>query len=328
MQRSPGQKYSVSHDAPLLAYLFEILPDRSRTAVKNLLAKGQVEVNGEVRTAFDAPLRSGDRIVILPKGISMAREERLGAREALEKTGVRILFEDDDLMVVDKPAGMPTVATGKGEHERTLYALLLAYVKTNARAQRKEAGVAGETPDRKQVNRVWIVHRLDKGTSGLLVFAKKERIKDILQSKWKDMVQERSYTAFLEGKVEPESGAIQTWLYENPKSLKMHCSDTEVKDWQLAISHYRVEDYIYRRGSKSVLCTRTGFILETGRKNQIRAHAAWIGHPICGDDKYGAVTNPIGRLALHAGTLSFRHPTTGKLLRFRSELPPEFDRFE
>ena len=328
MQRSPGQKFSVSHDAPLLAYLFEILPDRSRTSVKNLLAKGQVEVNGEVRTAFDTPLRSGDRIVILPKGISMARQERIDAREALGKTGVRILFEDDVLLVVDKPAGMPTVSTRDGEHVRTLYALLLAYVKTNARARRKEADAAGEAPDRKQVNRVWIVHRLDQGTSGLLVFAKQERIKDLMQSKWKEWVQERTYTAFLEGKVEPESGAIQTWLYEHPKSLKMHCSDTEIKDWQLAISHYRTEGYIYRRGSRSVLCTRTEFKLETGRKNQIRAHAAWIGHPICGDEKYGAVTHPIGRLALHAGTLAFRHPVTGKMLHFHSELPPEFNKFE
>lgn len=328
MQRSPGQRFTVSHEAPLLAYLIEIFPDRSRTSVKNLLAKGQIEVNGEVRTAFDAPLRPGDSLTVLPKALSIAREEKQEASSAVEKTGVRIVYEDELLLVVDKPAGMPVIATGRGGNEKTLYSILMAYIKTQARARRTEDRLSGEAPDRSRVNRIWIVHRIDKGTSGLLVFAKDERTRDLMQSKWKEWVHERRYTAFLEGKVEPESGAVQTWLYENPKSLKMHCADSEIKGGQLAISHYKVSGYIYRRGTSRILCSRTEFTLETGRKNQIRAHAAWIGHPICGDDKYGAVTNPIGRLSLHAGSLVFRHPGSGEVLRFRSELPAAFERFE
>ena len=312
-----GQNYKVAHEGALLQYLFEILPGQSRTSVKNLLSKGQVLVNGEGQTAFDLPLRKGDTLTILPKGISIARAIKSDARDEVLKAGVKILFEDENYIVVDKPSGMLTVATGK--EKKTLYALLNAYIKVNARMQRKEDLIAGKTPDRSTA-KIWIVHRLDKGTSGALVFAKNERAKDILQSKWKDLVAERKYVAWLEGKLEKESGAIQSWLVENPKSLKMNSFDTEVKDGQLAITHYRVLSY-------SRHYTQTEFSLETGRKNQIRVHAASLGHPVAGDEKYGAETDPIKRLALHAATLVFRNPFTGKMVRCSSPLPESFERF-
>ena len=213
-----GQNYKVSQDAFLLEYLFQILPGQSRTSVKNMLTKGQILVNGESRTAFDHPLKKGDRITILPKGISIARSTRNDARGEVEKAGVKILFEDENYIVVDKPSGMLTVATGK--EKKTLYSLLNAYIKVNARMQRKEDLISGREPDRSTA-KVWIVHRLDRGTSGVLVFAKNERAKDILQSKWKELVAERKYIAWLEGKLEKERGAIQSWLAENPKSLKI-----------------------------------------------------------------------------------------------------------
>ena len=312
-----GQNYKVAHEGALLQYLFEILPGQSRTSVKNLLSKGQVLVNGEGQTAFDLPLRKGDTLTILPKGISIARAIKSDARDEVLKAGVKILFEDENYIVVDKPSGMLTVATGK--EKKTLYALLNAYIKVNARMQRKEDLIAGKTPDRSTA-KIWIVHRLDKGTSGALVFAKNERAKDILQSKWKDLVAERKYVAWLEGKLEKESGAIQSWLVENPKSLKMNSFDTEVKDGQLAITHYRVLSY-------SRHYTQAEFSLETGRKNQIRVHAASLGHPVAGDEKYGAETDPIKRLALHAATLVFRNPFTGKMVRCSSPLPESFERF-
>ena len=312
-----GQNYKVAHDAPLLEYLFTLFPGQSRTGVKNLLSKGQVLVNGEGQTAFDWPLKTGDKLTILPKGISIARATRSDARDAVIKAGVQILFEDENYIVVDKPSGMLTVATGK--EKKTLYALLNAYIKVNARMQRKEDLISGKTPDRSTA-KIWIVHRLDKGTSGALVFAKNERAKDILQSRWKDLVAERKYVAWLEGKVEKESGAIQTWLVENPKSLKMNSFDTEVKDGQLAITHYRVLSYSRRY-------TQVEFSLETGRKNQIRVHAASLGHPVAGDDKYGAETDPIKRLALHAATLVFRNPFSNKMVRCSSPLPESFERF-
>ena len=283
-----GQNYTVAHEAALLQYLFEILPGQSRTGVKNLLSKGQVLVNGQGCTAFDCPLKAGDKLTILPKGISIARSIRQDAREEVVKAGVKILFEDENYLVVDKPSGMLTVATGK--EKNTLYSLLNAYVKVNARMQRKEDLISGREPDRSTA-KIWIVHRIDKGTSGVLVFAKNERAKDILQSKWKDQVLERKYVAWLEGSLEKDQGAVQSWLVENPKSLKMNSFQNEVKDGQLAITHYKVL-------SRTRHYTQVEFQLETGRKNQIRVHAAVeLGHPIAGDEKYGAETSPVKRLA-------------------------------
>jgi 23S rRNA pseudouridine1911/1915/1917 synthase len=325
-----GQKFTVAHDSPLLSYLYEIFPTQSRTGVKNMLAKGQVLVNGESTTAFNQPLRTGDTLLVLPKAISMARESSANARDEVEKTGVRIVFEDDDYLVVDKPSGLLTVSTAKGSQsksgkkEATLYAILNAYVKVNARARRKEDLASGRTPDRSTA-KIWIVHRLDKGTSGLVVFAKNEHAKDILQSRWKELVIERRYIAFLEKKVEKASGAIQSWLVENPKSLKVYSYPEEVKDGQLAITHYKVLEYVHR--GKGVY-TKTEFSLESGRKNQIRVHSADIGHPVAGDEKYGAETDPIRRLALHAATLVFRNPMSGEIVRLKSPLPPAFDKFE
>jgi len=325
-----GQNFKVAHEGPLLKYLYELFPGQSRTGVKNMLSKGQILVNGESRTAFDQPLFKGDTLTVLPKGISIARATRSDAREEVEKAGVKIVFEDDDYMVVDKPSGMLTISTAQGSaaksghREKTLYALLNAYVKVNARMQRKEDLLSGVDPDRSTA-KIWIVHRIDKGTSGVLVFAKNERAKDILQSKWKELVLERKYVAFVEGRVEKPRGAVQSWLTENPKSLKMVSSDVETKDGQLAITHYQVLDY-YHKGRYPY--TLVEFSLETGRKNQIRVHAADLGHPIAGDEKYGAESDPVRRLALHASTLVFRHPFTGKMIRTHSPLPEIFNRFE
>ncbi len=314
-----AQKYTATHPAQLLQYLFEILPGQSRTSIKNMLSKGQITVNGESLTAFDAPLREGDKIEVLPKGISIARAVRGDAREEVLKAGVKILFEDENYLVVDKPSGMLTVATGK--EKNTLYSLLNAYVKVNARMQRKEDLISGREPDRSTA-KIWIVHRIDRGTSGVLVFAKNERAKDILQSKWKELVAERRYVAWLEGTVEKDAGAVQSWLVENPKSLKMTSSPTEVKDGQLAITHYRVL-------GRARHYTLVEFNLETGRKNQIRVHAAYeMDAPVAGDEKYGAETNPCRRLALHAASLVFRNPFSGKMVRCASPLPESFDRIK
>ena len=330
MTGTAGQRFTVAHDGTLLNYLFEIFPSQSRTGVKNMLSKGQILVNGEQETAFDRPLSAGDALLVLPKGISMARASSSNAREDVEKTGVRIVFEDDDYLVVDKPSGLLSVSTAKGSQsksghkESTLYAILNAYVKVQARSRRKEDLISGREPDRSTA-KVWIVHRLDKGTSGLVVFAKNERAKDILQSRWKELVIERRYIAFLEGEPEKASGAIQSWLVENPKSLKVYSYPEQVRDGHLAITHYKVLG-LYQKG-KSVYA-KTEFSLESGRKNQIRVHAADIGHPVAGDEKYGARTDPARRLALHAATLVFRSPMTGQVIRCQSPLPPAFDRFE
>ena len=325
-----GQQFKVSHDSPLLEYLFEIFPGQSKTGVKNMLSKGQIQVNGESITAFDHPLRKGNTITVLPKGISIARATRSDARDEVIKAGVRIVFEDDNYIVVDKPSGLLTVSTARGSasksghREKTLYALLNSYIKVSAKMQRKEDLISGKQPDRSTA-KIWIVHRLDKGTSGLVIFAKDERSKDILQSKWKELVLERTYTAWLEGRLEKKQGAVQSWLVENEKSLRMYSSPTEIKDGQLAITHYKVLGYGHRGPADYTLAQ---FSLSTGRKNQIRVHAEDLGHPIAGDDKYGAQSNPLHRLALHAGTLVFHHPFTGKKVRCNSPLPESFERIE
>ena len=317
--------HTIEQDGALLATLFTLFPERSRTSIKNMLSKGQVLVNGQSVTAYDHPLRKGDKLEILSKGISIARATRTDARDEVLKAGIQILYEDAYYLVVDKPSGMLCVSTARGSaaksghKEKTLYALLNAYVKVSARMQRKEDILSGKEPDRSSA-KVWIVHRLDRGTSGVVIFAKTEQAKNLLQSKWKELVAERKYVAWLEGSVEKESGAVQSWLVENPKSLKMNSFPAEVKDGQLAITHYTV----LRRTRRY---TQAEFTLETGRKNQIRVHAAQLGNPVAGDEKYGAQTNPIRRLALHAHTLVFRNPYSQKMVRCTSPLPESFERF-
>ncbi len=228
------------------------------------------------------------------------------AKEKRHNDDIEIVYEDEWLIVVDKPGGLLTMSTGRGT-EDTAYSRLYDYA-----------------------GRIFIVHRLDRDTSGLLVFAKDQDTKFALQENWDEAVLERKYTALLEGVIESEEGWIETWLYENPKSMKVHCHTFEDGDnpsrpprrnWQFAATHCR---RIKEGNIDGRPYTMVEFELETGRKNQIRVHSEWIGHPIAGDRKYGAQTSPIGRLALHAGTLSFIHPWTGKTLKFTSRLPKSF----
>lgn len=235
---------------------------------------------------------------------------------------VEIIYEDKWLIVIDKPSGLLTMSTGKA-NEETAYSLLMDYMKSGS-----SSGTS---------RRIFIVHRLDRDTSGLLVFAKDENTKRIMQQNWSRDVLERKYIAILEGTVTAEEGWIESWLYENSKSKKVHCipidpqqidqarcgscREAERNGWQFASSHCKT----IRRGSiGNQAYSMVEFDLETGRKNQIRAHSAWIGHPVAGDSKYGAATNPFKRLALHAKNLSFIHPHTGKALTFSSKLPKKF----
>lgn len=229
------------------------------------------------------------------------------------KGKLEVIYEDDWIIVIDKPAGMLSMSTGK-DGETTAYSIL-----------------------RDHFGRVFIVHRLDRDTSGLLVFAKDEETKFSLQDNWNEAVLERKYIAVLEGDITDDEGWIESWLYENPKSMKVHCYPIDPRDidaarsgsckaaerngWQFAATHCKT---LKRCNIEGKPYTIVEFELETGRKNQIRVHSEWIGHSIAGDKKYGAKANPLGRLALHAQTLSFIHPWTGKTLRFTSRLPRSF----
>ena len=232
----------------------------------------------------------------------------------MQHKDLHIVFEDKWLIVAEKPSGMLTMSTGK-VGEITAYSLMYNYVRTKSRHTE---------------SRIFIVHRLDRDTSGLLIFAKDHQTKTLLQENWDKAVLERKYLAILEGNIEDREGWIETWLHENPKSMMVHCHAVEehddrnrppVKGWQFASSHCRTIKNGVIEG-QPYSCVE--FELETGRKNQIRVHSEWIGHSIAGDKKYGAKANPLGRLALHAQTLSFIHPWTGKTLRFTSRLPRSF----
>ena len=241
------------------------------------------------------------------------------------KQGLKIVFEDDWLIVVEKPSGLLTMATDKGR-EITAYSMLYDYI--NEEAAQKEGKRRG--PFQNTMQPIFIVHRLDRDTSGLLVFAKDEETKRALQDNWEEAVQERKYIAVLEGQINDDEGYIETWMYENPRSLMVHCYDIRPgdtpqkpprKDWKYASSHCRKVKDLTIEGKPY---TEVEFNLETGRRNQIRVHSQYIGHPIAGDKKYGAQTNPLGRLGLHAQTLAFIHPWTGKTMKFTAALPRVF----
>jgi len=213
--------------------------------------------------------------------------------------GLAILYEDSDILVVDKPAGLLTIATAK-EQSRTAYFMLTDYVRKGYSKSR---------------NRLFIVHRLDRKTSGILVFAKNKRAKLFLQGHWQGT--EKKYLGVVHGKLERRSDTISSYLAENKAHVVY--STTDAKKGKLSRTAYRV------------LKERKGFsLLEvsplTGRKHQIRVHLAGIGHPVVGDKKYGKKDKSHTRLALHARSISFKHPFSGEQLTFEAEVPAYFEK--
>jgi RluA family pseudouridine synthase len=212
--------------------------------------------------------------------------------------GIRIVFEDEDIIVVDKPAGLLTIAT-EAEREKTLYAWL-----------RKRAN------QKKPAQRIFIVHRLDREASGLVVFAKSIQAKQGLQEQFKSHSAGRRYCAVVEGRVEESDFSIRSYLSENA-AYRMY-STRKKGVGKVSVTHVHV---VRRNRRSTILQVR----LETGRKHQIRVHLAEKGHPIVGDKIYSSGWNPIRRLALHGEHLGFTHPGTGKRLEFESKYPKSFD---
>lgn len=280
-------QFTVTESTTLLPFLLAKFEHKGRNKVKALLARGQILVEKHVVTKFDHPLRPGDHVTIL-QASSIQQKELM--------VGVKILFEDDHLIVIDKPPSLLSIATDE-EKTRTAYHILTDYVR-----------------ERNSQSRVFIVHRLDRETSGLMVFAKSEAVKLLLQEHWKEMILERSYIALVEGVVRKKSATIRTWLKE---SATQTMYVTHPGDGVEAITHYQV---IKQTPEYSLLAVQ----LETGRKNQIRVHLQSIGHSVVGDKRYGAKTNPIGRLGLHANILAFMHPVTGAPHRFVTPIPAKF----
>jgi len=278
-------RHVVTSPQALLDALAKLYPQSSKTTLRQMLQNDRVRVNGEAEKNARRELGEGDLIEVGQK-----------AMQPVLPAGLAILHEDDDVIVVLKSHGLLTVATER-ERETTAQAYLNAYL----------AEKGGQ--------RIHVVHRLDRETSGVLVFAKNFAAREKLKEKFAAHDIERVYVCVVEGALDPPRGTFRSHLRER-KDLRMESVEAH-PDAKLAVTHYRT---IESNGRYSLLEVR----LETGRKNQIRTHLAEAGHPVAGDRLYGSTINPLGRLGLHAKLLGFDHPATGKRLVFTAPVPKAF----
>lgn len=281
--------FNVKSQTKLLDFLFSAMPDRKRTTVKDYLKHRQVMVGQNVTTQFDTELFPGNTV-----SVNTSREF-----QTFSHPRIKIVYEDDDILVVNKGYGLLSVGTDSIK-EGTAYSILREYLK------RKD-----------QRNKIFIVHRLDQHTSGLMMFAKNTQAKETMQHNWNNMVLERCYNAIIRGRMEPAEGEIRSYLTEN--SAHEVYSTQNPEEGQLAVTRYRT---VGHRGPYTLLELN----LATGRKNQIRVHLKDSGHPIVGDRRYGSDESPIHRLALHARTLRFVHPVTRRDMNFSCPLPASFSK--
>lgn len=280
------KQYKVTKECELLEFLLETFKNQSRNSVKSLLSSHRVSVDGAPTSQFNFKLYPEDTVIISNAPIRKKTRSNLP-----------IIYEDDDIIVINKPSGLLSIASDN-EKSSTAYRMLSDYV------QQKD-----------KHNRIFVVHRLDEDTSGVLMVAKNVKIQQALQNNWNDIVKKRGYYAIVEGEMEKRSDTIKSYLKKNSQNLMY--SSKKAGDGQLAITHYKV---IKSNGTYSLLDVN----IDTGRKNQIRVHLGEKGHYIIGDDKYGKPANPIKRLGLHAYELDLVHPFTGKLMKFTSPMPKEF----
>ncbi|GGD74572.1 pseudouridine synthase [Emticicia aquatilis] len=285
--RSDSTQFKVTEETELLVFLLAKITSRSRNDVKILLRDKQIHVDGKPITQFNHPLK--------PEQVVEVKWKK--APEEARYRGLNIVFEDQYLIVIEKQAGVLSIATEK-QKDNTAYSILSSHVKK-------------QDPR----NRIFVVHRLDRETSGLMMFAKSEKIQKLLQESWNATIEERTYLAVVEGYVEKKQDTITSYLVESKALIVYSSKNPEVG--QKAITHYEV-----LKSNKNFSLMKVN--LETGRKNQIRVHAKDIGHSVIGDEKYGAKTDPIKRLGLHAWVFAFKHPITGKDLRFETEMPSKF----
>lgn len=276
--------FTVEQPNELLKFLYEMQPDRPKGKVKSELEHKLVSVDGKVATRFNYALKKGQQVTI---GTYTPKFEKVTSPD------LDIIYEDDELLVINKPAGMLAIAT-ETERTMTAYHLAMEYVRM------------------KNVhNRIFVVHRLDRDTSGVLIFAKNEEIKRALQDNWEKCAKFRGYAAVVEGCPMPKEGRIENKLRETESHLVY---TAKMGDGKLAVTNYRV-----RKSTENYSLVDVD--IETGRKNQIRVHMSDMGCPIAGDKKYGASTNPVRRLCLHANKLVIAHPYTGEEMVFSTPIP-------
>ncbi len=311
LKRKADTVLRVQEPAQLMDFLIAKMGGMAKSSVKQLLGQRRVKVGAAIQTRHDYELKPGDVVTVSSgRGNSQLTHPKL-----------KIVYEDDDLIVVNKQPGLLTVATTPGSSETTVMSILRAYVKKqNARAN------------------IYVVHRLDRETSGLLVFARSEELQHYMRTYWRQLVTDRTYIALAEGVLEPREGKITTWLTEDKRNAVVYSSPVD-DGGDIAITNYKV---LKTKNLETSLNSQLSTInyqlstinyqlvelhLETGRTNQIRVHLASKGCPVVGDRKYGHgnESSPIDRLCLHAKVLEFIHPVTEKKVRFESPVPKEFN---
>ena len=272
-----------------MEFLATKMPQASRTKLKTLLTKQVVLVDNVITSQYNFPLKPGMKVQI-------SREK--GKKEFHNRL-LKIVYEDAYLIVVEKMPGLLSVNTER-QKERTAYTILNEYVRRNGRQRQ-----------------VYIVHRLDRDTSGLMMFAKDEKTQHTLRDNWHDIVYDRRYVAVVAGEMEKDAGTVSSWLTDH----KLYVSSSPVDNGgKPSVTNYQT---IKRANGYSLIELR----LDTGRKNQIRVHMQDLGHPVVGDGRYGLEdVNPLNRLALHAFKLCFYHPITGEQMEFETPYPADFKR--
>ena len=283
------KSYVVTHKMPLLDYLRENVKGVSRNNLKSYLKYGQVLVNGVSIHQFDYLLNVHDELIILKKR---------PVNKELVKDNIDKIYEDDDVIAIEKPHGLLSVASDKEK-------IATSYAKVSKYLMRKDKHA-----------KAYVIHRLDKNTSGVLVFAKKLDVAKAFQDQWNDLVIKRGYYAIVTGKMKKKEDTLVDYLHKNNLDL-MYVDNARLKGAKKATTHYKVlkenEDY-------SLLDVE----IMSGRKNQIRVQLGVRGHYVIGDDKYGNPPNPLKRLGLHAYELKIKHPFTGKVYDFKSKMPDAF----
>lgn len=288
------KEYVVRKPQGLLEFLLENIKGQSRNNIKKLLSHKCIMVDGAAVSQFDFQLAKGDVVSI--SSVPM----RKGQKKALalpNNVKLDIIYEDDEIIAINKPSGLLSVATDK-EKDKTAYRMLMDYVRIN-----------------NPRNRVYVVHRIDKDTSGVLIVTKNEKLKQLLQDSWNDIVTKRGYIAICDGIFKQKEGTVQSYLKETSTNV-MYSSDNP-HNGQLATTHYKVK-------KENAKYSMVDVNIDSGRKNQIRVHMGDLGHNIVGDTKYGDPSNPLKRLGLHAYALEFKHPVTGNMIKLKAPIPKEF----
>lgn len=279
--------YKVNEEQELLSFLLVAVKDKSRNKIKSMLTHKQFKVNKEIVTQYNHPLKKGDKVIVSWDGPHR--------KQSYE--GIKIVFEDDDVIVINKRSGLLSIGSAK-EKKQTAYRIVTTHIQQ-------------ENP----VARLFVVHRLDREASGLMLFAKNKNAQLELKESWPQSLDKNMYLTVAEGTIEKDVGTLKNYLTES-KALIVHTSKN-AKEGKEAITRYEVV-------KKNEYYTLLEAWLDTERKHQLRVQLKSIGHSIIGDKKYGAKENPLNRTALHLRKLSFIHPTTYEEMSFETKVPEDF----